>query len=264
MITKILFCLLLSFLFTFEGKGFIGSGEAAQIQDASSLKPLSVSFTTSDGVVIKADFYNATKHKNHDTKQPTVILLHMLSKSRSTYSPLIPKIINSGYNVLNIDFRGHGQSTKTTNGKTLSFNNFSNLDWQKILLDVEAALNFLSKQNNVNMNEIFIIGASIGANSAIITASKHPDTIKGVIALSPGMDFRALKPGDYIKKIKSPILLLASEGDTYSVESAEKLDGLAPTVSQMKIFSGNAHGTDLFASKPDSISYIEKWFESRH
>ena len=79
-----------------------------------------------------------------------------------------------GYSVLRFDKRGIGSSA----GDSLSTTPDDELD------DIEAALNFLKSQKNVNTNRISVIGHSEGALPALRLAAGNPD-IKGIILMAP-------------------------------------------------------------------------------
>ncbi|MEW5822499.1 MAG: alpha/beta fold hydrolase [Cyanobacteriota bacterium] len=216
----------------------------------NSLNGEDVGFLTTDKFAIKGTFYQP--ESANDKKAPVIILLPMLGKTRETYKPMIPYLLKNGLNVLAIDFRGHGESIYMDDDTQKDYKQFTNQDWQNLPLDVDAAIQFLSEEEYVDANKIALIGASIGANTAIISNSKHPDKVKLTVALSPGLDYKGLKPGDYISSIKNNIDLVAAKDDSYSCESVEKLSKEAYKAFVI-IFPEGGHGTDLFKSHPDLI-----------
>ncbi len=46
--------------------------------------------------------------------------------------------------------------------------------------------------------------------------------------------------------MKRPVLLVASEEDEYSAQSARRLERLAPGPKAIKIYSHAGHGTEMF------------------
>ena len=152
----------------------------------------SVEMQTSDGYILLKVIYT----KNADVHQP-VILLPMLGKTIETYKPLIPVLKKAGYNILAIDMRGHGKSIHSSDGKIKTYKNFTNEDWKKLTLDIDAAIKYLQGKN-LTSKGLYLIGASIGANTAIVSAAKHTGVVSGVIALSPGLDYHGVKIGSSV------------------------------------------------------------------
>ncbi len=180
-----------------------------------------VNFLTDDGVSIIGSYYSSplnvvSNASSSSTTTPTVILLHMLGKDRSTWNAFASTLSQKGdYAVLSIDLRGHGESVKQNNGNTISFQSFTPDDYNKMVLDVKAAKQFLITNKSANPNNISIVGASIGANVAINYAAIDP-TIKSVVLLSPGLNYRGVSTEEAITKYKNnnSVYIAATEGDS--------------------------------------------------
>jgi dienelactone hydrolase len=177
---------------------------------------------------------------------PGVLLLHQRGKDKSSWGRFPELLTKQGYAVLAIDLRGHGETTGP-DGKRGSVNALTDADYMAMLNDVSAADDFLHKQKGVDADRIGIIGASIGANLAImyLAGDRH---VRTAVCLSPGLDFRGLKPMEYMKKVdKRPLYLIASKGDEYSAKTADELSraGTPDGPKSLRLFQGNEHGTDL-------------------
>ena len=213
-----------------------------------------VNFPTDDGVSIVATYYTPSKAiSNNTTTTPTVILLHMLGKDRSTWNTFASTLSQKeGYAVLSIDLRGHGESVKQNNGNTISFQSFTPDDYNKMVLDVKAAKQFLITNKNANPNNISIVGASIGANIAINYAAMAP-TIKSVVLLSPGLNYRGVSTEQAITKYKNhhSVYIAATEGDSEAADSSKILCEKINCDGNLKIYSGgsNSHGTNMFSDQ---------------
>src|SRR5689334_10469013 len=130
-----------------------------------------VSFMTSDGVTIVGNMWQSTSTVG---EKPAVLLLHMMPATKDSWSVLAEQLHTQEFTVLAIDFRGHGESIKSAAGN-LNYHNFSDTDHQGYLLDCEAALEFFKSSSQVSA--FIIIGASVGANTAIVVGSEK----RGVI-----------------------------------------------------------------------------------
>ena len=67
----------------------------------------------------------------------------MLGRNRNDWNTFASTLSNrsNGFAVLSIDLRGHGESINQ-NGKTISFQSFTPIDFNKMVLDVKAARAF--------------------------------------------------------------------------------------------------------------------------
>lgn len=122
-----------------------------------------VNFNTSDGVRLWGWYVPPPNGK-------TVILRH---GSGSTSSGLLGQasvLIANGYGVLLTDARGHGRSE----GAAMDFG------WHGDA-DIEAALDFLADQPEVDLSRIAVVGMSMGGEEAIGAAGSD-DRIAAVVA----------------------------------------------------------------------------------
>ncbi len=198
--------------------------------------------TGADGVKLSYDFWQGTQ------TLPGVLLVHQLPANKSSWQPLIPDLIAKRYTVLAIDYRGRGNSEGVLQTAQ---------DFQNIGLDVKAGLDFLRSKG---ITTIIIIGASIGANHALIAAVEREE-VRGVVLLSPGLDYRGVKTEPAATTLQKPVLIVASEDDAYSAMSSKKLYDLLPGKKELKLFSTAGHGTYMFSEeslKPLILNFLKK------
>lgn len=127
--------------------------------------------TTKDGQRIFYDHYKKGSDK-------VVIIAHGFfnSKNAVLLKDLGQEMLREGYDVIIMDFRGHGESPGL-------------FYWTaKEHLDLEAVLDF-AKQS---YHKVSVIGFSLGAASSIITASRTTD-IHGLILVSPPISFSEIE-----------------------------------------------------------------------
>lgn len=215
--------------------------------EEDSMSGKTVSFQTTDNVTIVGTLWEA------NTSKPPVILVHQLGKDRHTYDSFAKKIVNEGYTVLSIDLRGHGDSTKRGGG-TISYTLFTENDWKQIVNDINAAYAFLATDSP------FIVGASIGANAALQYASDHPST-RGIILLSPGINYHGVDVTIASKKNTVSTLIIASKEDSYSANSSQLIfSSLAISDKKLLLVENAGHGTDMLIQKPELANEILMWF----
>ncbi|MFZ0514920.1 MAG: alpha/beta fold hydrolase [Candidatus Nitrosopolaris sp.] len=235
----------------------------AQMQSTnSSQSGQKVSFLTDDGVLIVGTYYS---HSSSHQTAPTnaIILLHMLGRNRNDWNTFASTLSNrsNGLAVLSIDLRGHGESINQ-NGKTISFQSFTPTDFNKMVLDVKAAKHFLVTQKNISTNNIAIVGASIGANVGLKYAASDP-SIKAVVLLSPGLNYKGVTTSDSIRKYINPIYIATAGKDPIAGSDPQTLCNEINCGNRLKAYQdSNSHGTDMFSDSslnPSLDNLIISW-----
>ncbi|MCY3865178.1 MAG: alpha/beta hydrolase [Chloroflexi bacterium] len=194
---------------------------------------------TRAGATLAADFHPA------DNDAPAILLLHMLNSKRAAWEPLIPDLRAAGYALLNIDMRGHGDSGGTR-------------DWEEAIHDVAVGwVGWLSENGHLGDEGLAIIGGSIGANVALISCARVV-SCRGAIALSPGLDYRGVKPESaLIDGLADRVaLLVAAQNDTSSSTAIRQMFLKAKGDVSARLYRGRAHGTRLFDSDYESVSAL--------
>jgi len=183
------------------------------------------------------------------------LLLHMYKRSKEDWKDFAQLLNSRGYKVLAMDLRGHGES----GGHVKEI--FSQDLNPVILKDLELFVNFLKKEGAKN---IFIIGASIGANAALIYGAKN--NLAGVALLSPGLDYHGVKIENSVKKYSTNIFLSASEDDSYSFDSVKEVYRILPVEEKRKtlvLYKNAGHGTQMFnREEPNLSEKIIEWMDS--
>lgn len=199
-----------------------------------------ISFQTKDGVKIIGDFYDAKSKKS-------VLLLHILPGNRHDFDEFAELLFKNGYNVLNIDERGHGES-QAWPGEMGSWQEFVDADYDKMIYDVEAAANWLKVR--IPNTELAVIGGSIGANLALLYGAKTSPKI--VVALSPGLNYKGIKTEIASRNFRKNLLFVASKDDNYSFQSCERLFEISAAATKKFIkYEDAGHGTRMFNSESE-------------
>ena len=199
-----------------------------------------VSFQTKDGVKIIGDFFDARSKKS-------VILLHILPGNRQDFDKFAELLWQNSYNVLNIDERGHGESEAWA-GEMGSWQEFTQIDYDKMIYDVEAADQWLKVR--IPDTELAVIGGSIGANLSLLYGAKTQPKI--IVALSPGLNYKGIKTEIASRNFRKNLFLVASHDDNYSFESCERLFEVSAAAKKEFIrYKDAGHGTRMFNSEPE-------------
>ncbi len=192
-------------------------------------EPKKMTLTAPDGASLVGTFYPPLT-----VPAPGVLLLHMLGgcACKEDWEAFARDLQRQGMAAFALDLRGHGESAKPE-------------DWTKAPGDVRAAWDAFIARSEVDPKDSAIVGASIGANLALIVGANNPAVV-AVVALSPGQDYHGLKPSALLTNFgQRPVLLVASQDDSYSYTSVQQMANLAPA-SKTHYLTNAGHGTDMF------------------
>lgn len=200
--------------------------------------PIEVDVPGAGGLTLKGTFYGAVPNA-----APGVLLLHMYGETRATWDELARRLQAAGIASLAIDLRGHG----ATGGAE---------DWLLAPQDVTAAYEWLGMRDDVDAGHLGVVGASIGANLAMVLGASDP-TVDAIGLLSPGFDyFRVEIGGAMLLYGDRPALLAATELDGYSATTVRTMADQAMGPVELIVYPGDAHGTFMFDTEPGLIDSI--------
>jgi dienelactone hydrolase len=177
-----------------------------------------VSFMTPDGVLLRGHLYG--------TGSTGVILAHMYPADQSDWTDFAQVLAAHGYQALTFDFRGFTESEGTSGTEFAG-------------TDLLAAYQFMRPR----VSRIFIAGASLGAEAAILVAAR--EDVAGIICISAPTSFGGLVVTDSIRHVRAPILFVTSAGDSLVGGQPEILYRSAVAPKSIEVYSGRAHGTAI-------------------
>lgn len=234
--------------------GFAGSGIcgllllAAACGDSVTSEPSPEAVETAEAiartVAIQAA-YSTTPEAGHDDEEPIVldarvfgdgptgvILAHMRPADQSSWFPFATELAAAGgFTVLTFDFRGYGEST-------------GEKQFDRVDTDLTAAVAYM--RDELGMDRIFLVGASMGGTASLIVASRVP--VAGVVSISSPAQFPPLDAEAVVGQIDAPMLFITSQDDVPAYRSQERFWEAAGGAKEQEIYEGDEHGTDIFAS----------------
>ncbi|UGT44017.1 alpha/beta hydrolase [Nocardia yamanashiensis] len=117
---------------------------------------------------------------------PLVVLAHGMGCGRQDFRHLMGPLAAAGYRVVNVDMRGHGESS---------------LDWPSVtgkaaISRTDVALDILGVIRHFGGPAI-VVGHSLAGGSATIAAAEAPESVSAIVEINPftlvpALDFRAL------------------------------------------------------------------------
>lgn len=99
---------------------------------------------------------------------PLIVCIPGMGDLRAAYRFLQPELVAAGYRVAVMDLRGHGDSDAT----------FTEYGDQATASDVTALIQELGAA-------AIVVGSSMGAGSAVLVASGHPELVSGLVLIGP-------------------------------------------------------------------------------
>ena len=196
-----------------------------------------VTFRAQDGTMLSGAYYEPSRRP-----APGIVLLPMLKRSHADWDAAASQLSDAGFAVVAFDYRP-GE------------------DLVAYQVDVRAAKAFLRERPDVTPGGIGIVGASIGANLAVIDAADDPGVLS-IALLSPGIDYKGLRTEAAMKKFGArPALLAGSTKDPYTARSIRHLTTIGPGPREVRLTDSIAHGTALLSRDPDLIPALVDWFK---
>jgi pimeloyl-ACP methyl ester carboxylesterase len=219
---------------------------------------------------------------------PAVVVMHGWGANAEMMLPLARPVQAAGFTVLLIDARNHGSSDGDT---------FSSMP--RFAEDLDAAIDWLKTQPEVSPGLIAVIGHSVGATAALLSASRRHD-LSGVISLAAfahpadmmrrwlatkglpyfplgwyvlhyvqhviGHRFDAIAPLNTLPRITCQVLLVHGADDsTVPVSDAHALFARRPSERvQLRVLPGEHDSTDELERYTDElIAFLHGAFQDR-
>ena len=225
-----------------------------------------ITLTTADSLQQTAWFTLSTVK----VKAPMFVLLPMLGQTHESFQPFIDSVRAwvkehpDDSNVvmpsfLAFDLRGHGLSTRLGNGE-INYADMGDTDFVKIPGDVAEMTNKIISEygERIDTNKIVVIGASIGANAAMLLTEKIP-FISKVVMLSPGMDYHGLKPAAAFKEFQGQTLFVTAQRDRTSYVDSQQIAKEKMMNWLLKIYPTSDHGTTLIDNDKRAMRMVISW-----
>ena len=118
-------------------------------------------------------------HPEGEGPFPTIVFVPGMGLNYYMYVELFENLNSEGIAVAAFDCRGNAQVSTISDGK------FSEMTPTSLKKDIMAVTDFISAQQIVDSENLFIMGHSLGGLTAALTAAETPDKYKGMIGYDP-------------------------------------------------------------------------------
>lgn len=251
-----------SLILIFEISIFLNFSTAAYAA-GKAVGPTIIQYQSKDGFNI-AGVLDVPKNASVNKKAPLVIFLHSLGGSKSDWGTFPNSVKSLGYATLALDLRGHGLSILDKKNKKKYWPNFKQKEYSKYSDDVNMGIKYL-KDNypEINANKVAIIGANIGADTAILAGSKSSSNIKTLILMSPFSHYKGIDARiPLVEYGTHPVLILVSKSDHFVYNDSSQLIKYAQGKKQLKVYPFGGNGISLLKFQPASKTVILDWLKA--
>jgi dienelactone hydrolase len=181
-----------------------------------------------------------------------VVLLHSALGDRHSFENLIRLLVQKEIAVLNLDWRGRGQSIERG-----YYFDLSKDERNKAYLDVQAAVDFLAAEKAVDAQRIGIVAMVLSAKYGMLAAVKDA-RVKTFVVLTGFLSEGAEQ--EQINSMKIPVLYLLSDGRPKVTKAMMDHYALTrPYGSQVFTHKGSEHGFHLIARDSGWEMLIVNW-----
>lgn len=219
-----------------------------------------LTLTTEDGFELHGWL---EKPQNTTKPMPIVLLAHQFGSDHTSWDMLTMRLHAKGMATLSVDLRGHGKSTmqngvqnsvqlpKNTSDVRTAFDaSAPKVDFTKIPQDLIAWLEMLEEDKSLDMQQLYLIGASLGATSLIPVLNDYD--AKALITLSAGRS----KNSDSDMALSSSLTktyFIATKNDPLGANENALEYGKKAIAGTTLLLSGDGHGTVLLPKVEEYI-----------
>ncbi len=187
---------------------------------------------------------------------PGVVFVHGFGSTKEQWEDHLDAFTGQGYVTLAIDLRSHGQSDSATVGRTSLLS-----DPTQAPLDVQAAVQFLAADSQVDPDRIAVVGTSVGANLAVVAHSLEPSVKVTVPVSARFMRVDELLGGETLSVRSVLCFAGADDFDGDQADACMELEQIATGTSESVIIANSrAHGreiVDMSTTVPHILRFLE-------
>lgn len=209
--------------------------------DAIAERVQSVELTTADGLTLYGDLY-----RQDEGVKALLLLFHQAgANARAEYGPLLPRLLESGYEVLAIDQRAGGNRLGGTNRTLKALKPEKEFGYCEAYPDLVAALEYARQLED--HGPIFVWGSSYSAALVIQLAAEHGDDLAGVLAFSPasGGPMAGCDPMEFAAGVSIPVLALRPAKEAAIPGVADQLKAFAGLGFETYVADPGVHGSSM-------------------
>lgn len=209
---------------------------------SSYLSADQINTTTNDGIKLFGETYYA----DLDTTTPLVLLFHQAGgDGRGEYSDIAAWLNSLGVRAIAWDQRSGGDRFGGTNRTMAEMPEGTSTVYCDVTPDLQAALDYVTENS---LSEVTIAwGSSYSASLVFELAANNPDTVAGIVAMSPasGGPMVNCRARQWLPDVSVPMLVMRPEGEMASDASKQQRDTLIDGGADFYIVADGVHGSSM-------------------
>ncbi len=235
---------------------------AAGVSKKSSKTAVEIEFETKDGFILHGSLSLPTDKR---AKYPLVVLMHSVGYSSKYWQDLPSNFLKAGFAVASVDFRGHGRSIYDAKFRKKNWIYMSEKTFLKYPSDILALLDYVGENyKNIAVNHVVLVGADIGANTAILTADKMKVKPQAMVLFSPSTKFKGLYTPIALANLGyTPIFTVVSNKDQFSKSQAVYLKRFSQGEFTVKTYPNGGAGMLMLKVNPGMSIDVVNWVVKR-
>ncbi|MFL9835770.1 alpha/beta hydrolase [Chryseobacterium terrae] len=235
---------IITFLFVAFTQLFQAQIDDKFYQPSKTLKPIDLKF---EDIAIPVDKDTITAiflKPNISKPKATILFFHGAGGNVSSYVFMIKPLVENGFQVVMVDFRGYGKSTGTPTHINVAE------DGQKFF-------DLMSQRKDIKNTKLIIYGASLGSQISAHLAKNNKDKISGLV-IDGGMSSFADIAAVFAPQFKDALAKMLSS--VYSAkEDIKSTEGLP----KLFVYSKNdktvpfSQGEEIYKNAPEPKQFFE-------
>lgn len=212
--------------------------------DGPAADSVEVSFETSDGVRVFADFHDVAG----DGSAPLILLFHQAGgDARGEYGPIVPRLVDAGFRVLAVDQRAGGDRFGGVN-RTMAARGDDEAGYCDAYPDLTAALDWAIARGLDGPR--FAWGSSYSAALAMKLGAERGRDLAGVLAFSPasGEPMRGCDPAEFAGDIRIPVLALRPPAEAQSERGRAQIAAFDSLGIRTYVAAHGTHGSSMLVA----------------
>lgn len=200
------------------------------IRETAIADSVPIAFESADGVALEGRQFGP------GNARVAIVLSHMLPADQRSWFALADALGNRGYTAVTYNFRGYcpGGDGGCSEGE------------RSVGATVQDLAGAVAFTQNLGVERIVLIGASMGGTASLAYAASEPDAVSGVVAMSAPVTIGGISAGpDLIASIRGAKLFIAGLDDGTAAADAEAFYNAGPPPKRVEILTTADHGTDI-------------------
>jgi len=230
----------------------------AALAASSAALAITTSFTAqaTDGVTVYGEIYTAP---GTPKSAPLILLFHQGGgDSRGEYTPLVPRLLDAGYNLVAIDQRRGGERFDGVN-RTLADVGDTEYSYCDVMPDLEAALAYA--RHHGFSGKAAAWGSSYSAALVFKLGVDHPGELDAIVAFSPasGEPMAGCMPEPYSEQVTQPVLALRPGNELEVPYVPGQMELFAEHGHQTYVADPGVHGSSMLNETRVGAPTDETW-----